>query len=1300
MSKSVLEVVISSDARPLEAGMRRAGLATDRFEKQSAASSKRVGGHFSSMAKGAGLFGGAIVASGAVGALKDIVSAAQAAEVSQRGLAAQLKANGIHWSAHSAEIDKVISRVSNLAAVDDEDLQDALKNVVRGTGNLNQSLKLMGTVADVARSKHMDLATAGTLVAKVADGNVRVLKSLGIAYTPVTTAVDALKEKTGNASKSQLEHAKAVDKATNAHRALALLQKATGGQAETYGKTSAGQMDRFKVSIENLKEEMGKGLLPLLGKAAKALTDLMEGFKKGKGAGKQVREVVESVGDLYTGLGKVLKASGFFEYAGKQAKRMASLVSASAKTISTVIETVTDLLHGRWSEAWSGAKRAVSSMVKGALAMLGLFFAPLALIGKKLASVFGGIPKIVVGQAGRMISAGATLAKNLITGLIKEIGHQAGNVGSAIAGVIPGGVRIPGITGKRAGGKIGRYADGGLVPAMVSPGEMLVGPDGSASMVPGARVAADSVFTALPVGTAVITGHGQGLLAAGASLDDALAMQMPHFAVGGIVGAAAAARKAGLSGAPLVTATAIAGPESGYNPRARLNNPPIEDSRGLWQINTIAHPWSRSKNLYDPSVNAEAMMTVSNGGRNWGPWAGYTSGNYRNYLDRARKAVIASRNITDPGTAGSPAQYKNIFGERYSESARNAGFSQGLSGRSRLDPALVGEIAAGAIAKRTKVKDAVAAEAPTYSALASSGGSGGGGASGGASISKTGLSGHPELKDKISRIARTVMSKFPGLSITSTTGGTHVKGSYHYSGRAVDIGGPQRTMDSAGSWIQKNMAGSLAEGIHNSTLAVDNGRRVNGASTFSSVWGGHRDHVHLAARKGGIARFAKGGLAGFTGPVLSAGKTDSHAVMVALAALAEKLADASSVAYGTLTRVIAKADAAAASARKAGDKLGGRRNDTIADLARAQQGLRLGNTIFGAKRTSEEIARRETLSGYGQIVRGVDPSSAAGQTELLGGAQQAQGILQQQRAALRKSLRRAQATGNRDIIDQTLEALRAVDDALAERRAGIVTLKKGIATANAEEALTRKEEAHSRLVEPFQNRLSKAALGNLRASVDNPGDLRVQMQGLQESLHAATEAYRAAVAAGDPEAISEFASAILSLKDAIESNTSAQLATDDALRLTARNAQFSPYENGLTAEAAVYMRTQVETPDFTADDKASLERSLKLAEAGYAQAVLSSDPEAINEFGAAVLSLRASLKSLEEATSENTNALAEAMNSLAEEVKKQNQFAQSVVAVTGAQLAGAVASLMNGEIVGTGLRGRNATAGAGSVVRM
>lgn len=190
------------------------------------------------------------------------------------------------------------------------------------------------------------------------------------------------------------------------------------------------------------------------------------------------------------------------------------------------------------------------------------------------------------------------------------------------------------------------------------------------------------------------------------------------------------------------------------------------------------------------------------------------------------------------------------------------------------------------------------------------------------------------------------------------------------------------------------------------------------------------------------------------------------------------------------------------------------------------------------------------------------------------------------------------------------------------------------------------------------------------------------------------------MAAGDPEAISEFASAILSLKDAIESNTSAQLATDDALRLTARNAQFSPYENGLTAEAAVYMRTQVETPDFTADDKASLERSLKLAEAGYAQAVLSSDPEAINEFGAAVLSLRASLKSLEEATSENTNALAEAMNSLAEEVKKQNQFAQSVVAVTGAQLAGAVASLMNGEIVGTGLRGRNATAGAGSVVRM
>jgi 3D (Asp-Asp-Asp) domain-containing protein len=87
---------------------------------------------------------------------------------------------------------------------------------------------------------------------------------------------------------------------------------------------------------------------------------------------------------------------------------------------------------------------------------------------------------------------------------------------------------------KRTGGVIRRYREGGLVPAFVSPGEEIES-GGRSWVVPGARVAADSVFAWLPDGARVWTGHGQRLRAAGVPDDIALATQAPHFASGGVV---------------------------------------------------------------------------------------------------------------------------------------------------------------------------------------------------------------------------------------------------------------------------------------------------------------------------------------------------------------------------------------------------------------------------------------------------------------------------------------------------------------------------------------------------------------------------------------------------------------------------------------------------------------------------------------------------------------------------------------------------------------------------------------------
>jgi hypothetical protein len=88
---------------------------------------------------------------------------------------------------------------------------------------------------------------------------------------------------------------------------------------------------------------------------------------------------------------------------------------------------------------------------------------------------------------------------------------------------------------KRKGGLVERFAGGGLVEALMSPGEALRFPGGGWGVVPGQPTAADNVLMGVPHGTEVFTGHGQAMLAAGASRGAALAMQAPHFAKGGTV---------------------------------------------------------------------------------------------------------------------------------------------------------------------------------------------------------------------------------------------------------------------------------------------------------------------------------------------------------------------------------------------------------------------------------------------------------------------------------------------------------------------------------------------------------------------------------------------------------------------------------------------------------------------------------------------------------------------------------------------------------------------------------------------
>ncbi|MFD1677103.1 transglycosylase SLT domain-containing protein [Alicyclobacillus fodiniaquatilis] len=95
------------------------------------------------------------------------------------------------------------------------------------------------------------------------------------------------------------------------------------------------------------------------------------------------------------------------------------------------------------------------------------------------------------------------------------------------------------------------------------------------------------------------------------------------------------AYEAGFRGHSLVTAVAVAGGESTFDPAATS---PGDTSIGLWQINEI-HDEADPSALLNPSFSAKMAYTISEHGTNWEPWRAYTNGSYKKYVSVAETAA-------------------------------------------------------------------------------------------------------------------------------------------------------------------------------------------------------------------------------------------------------------------------------------------------------------------------------------------------------------------------------------------------------------------------------------------------------------------------------------------------------------------------------------------------------------------------------------------------------------------------------------------------------------------------------------
>lgn len=197
---------------------------------------------------GAGSFAAFATLEGVASILRGSVPAALEAERSTKRLETQLDNLGLASAENVTRIEDQIRASTLLAGViDDELIRDSLVNLLRTTRNITKATELNNLAMDIAIAKNISLETASRLVARVYAGNTGTLGRYGII----------------------------IDKSATSTEALTILQDRFAGQAAAAGATAEGAFGKFAFRLEELQEQLGAAIIPLLLSATEVASDFL-----------------------------------------------------------------------------------------------------------------------------------------------------------------------------------------------------------------------------------------------------------------------------------------------------------------------------------------------------------------------------------------------------------------------------------------------------------------------------------------------------------------------------------------------------------------------------------------------------------------------------------------------------------------------------------------------------------------------------------------------------------------------------------------------------------------------------------------------------------------------------------------------------------------------------------------------------------------------------------------------------------------------------------------------------------------
>lgn len=209
---------------------------------------------------------------GLVAGIRSAVEAAREEELVHGQTRVALEALGISYEEHIRRIEQVIRAQSRLG-FDDEALLKTFQLFVRSTKDVNAALALNALAIDVARGRYIDLEQAAQIVNKANLGMSGALRRIGLDVER-------------NASRTKL---------------LTVLQRAYGRAAEEAADTGVAASERLAIEWENMKEIVGRGLLPSLTDLSSRLADYLGDAENQRRLQEQVNRAIDVGEDVVRG---------------------------------------------------------------------------------------------------------------------------------------------------------------------------------------------------------------------------------------------------------------------------------------------------------------------------------------------------------------------------------------------------------------------------------------------------------------------------------------------------------------------------------------------------------------------------------------------------------------------------------------------------------------------------------------------------------------------------------------------------------------------------------------------------------------------------------------------------------------------------------------------------------------------------------------------------------------------------------------------------------------------------------------